>query len=306
MISIVIPNYNGRGVLREFLPSVLEAARVDGDAEVVVVDDASPDDSVDILKAEFPFVRIVALEKNLGFSGACLAGVSEARGEIVILLNSDVRVAPDFIAPLREDMADPGVFAVSATDQKILRDGAPYELNWLGIRRGLLTVAPPLKQDRPPYETAYACGGAAAYRRSVFLELGGFDPLFEPFYWEDVDICYGAWKRGLRTLIDPRSRIWHEHEHGAIATTHGRRKANRSYRRNKFLFAWKNLTSDSMLFLRHVVPMVFQILTRWMILDFGFYHALGAALRRLPLALARRRSEKAAQRLSDRELLSRR
>jgi len=306
MLSIVIPNYNGRDVLPRFLPSVLEAARVDGDAEVVVVDDASPDDSIDILEADFPSVRLVALEKNRGFSGACLEGVREARGDIVILLNSDVRVAPDFIAPLREDMADESVFAVSATDQLILRDGAPYELNWFGLRRGFLTVVRPLKQDLPPFETAYACGGSAAYRRSMFLQLGGFDLLYEPFYWEDMDIGYAAWKRGWRSLVDPRSRIWHEHERGSIAKTHGMRKASRAYRRNKFLFSWKNLTSNSTLLLRHVVPLVLQVLTRWMILDFSFYCALGAALQRLPLALARRKAEKAAQVITDRRLLKHR
>ena len=305
MISIVIPNYNGRELLRQNLPGVLDAARVEGSAKVIVVDDASGDDSAALVRGEFPSVRVVELGENVGFGRACMAGARAARGDILVLLNSDVSVTPDFLGPLREDLADETVFAVSAVDLDASTPEAPAEVNHPHLQRGFLVPHKHRPSGPPPHETMYTRGGYSAYRKEMFLELGGFDPLYEPFYWEDIDICYRAWKRGWRSLVEPRSLVHHERTHSAIRTAYSRRLVRWIYRRNKFLLSWMNLTSKRMLYLRHLPWVLLHALLRWIILDFGWYLALDRALGRLGMVLERRREERLAQRLSDEEVFKR-
>src|SRR5262249_15409745 len=98
--TVVIPNWNGKDLLERYLPSV-EAALAGNDAnEILVVDNGSSDGSVELLRTRFPKVKTLALEKNLGFGGGSNAGFRAAANDIVVLLNSDMRVEPDFLAPL--------------------------------------------------------------------------------------------------------------------------------------------------------------------------------------------------------------
>lgn len=305
MISIVIPNYNGEALLGRHLPGVIEAARREGSAEVIVVDDASTDGSVALLCNEFPSVNIIKLEENTGFGRACMAGVTAAKGDILVLLNTDVSVQPDFLGPLREDLEDEGVFAVSAIDLNRGSAEAPGEVRHPRFRRGFLVHAEHRPSGPPPYETVFAPAGYAAYKKEMFLALGGFDPLYEPFYREDFDVCYRAWKRGWRTVVEPRSLVRHEHERGAILTAHGRARARAMERRNRFLFVWKNVTSRRMLFFRHLAPVAARVLLGWAVLDLRYYVTLGRALVRLPAALRGRREERGVEKYSDGEVCAR-
>ncbi len=305
MISIVIPNYDGSELLRQNLPGVIEAARREGAAEIIVVDDASRDGSVELVRDAFPSVRVIALETNAGFGAACMAGARAARGDVLVLLNSDVRVEADFLGPRREGLADDSVFAVSAVDLNLGTPEAPREVNRPYFRRGFMVDIPFRAAGPPPFETVYAPGGYSAYRKEMFLALGGFDPLYEPFYWEDYDICYRAWKRGWRTLVEPRSLVRHEHERGAIASTQRRSHIETVSRRNRFLFVWKNVTSRWMLVLRHLLPLLVRITLGWAVLDTGYYLALLRALGRLRAALEGRREEHRAERLTDEEVFAR-
>src|SRR5258708_15285816 len=111
--AIVIPNWNGRDLLEKYLPSVRAAAeRVPG-SEVIVVDNGSTDGSAAFIRERFPQVRVVALEKNLGFGGGSNAGFRAARHDVVVLLNSDMRVEPVFLRPLLDGFTDERVFSVS-------------------------------------------------------------------------------------------------------------------------------------------------------------------------------------------------
>ena len=111
--SVVIPNWNGKDLLEQYLPSVVEALAGNPDNEIVVVDNGSTDGSADFVRAAFPQVKLLALPRNLGFGGGSNAGIRAARNDIVVLLNSDMRVDPGFLAPLLEGFRDPQVFAVS-------------------------------------------------------------------------------------------------------------------------------------------------------------------------------------------------
>src|SRR4051794_30658424 len=209
--SVVIPNWNGKDLLEKYLPSVVEAM---GDHEVIVVDNGSTDGSADFVRRRFPTVKLLALPKNLGFGGGSNAGFRAATNDIVVLLNSDMRVAPDFLAPLLEGFRDPAVFAVSCqiffSDPNKLREETGLTQGWW--QDGALRVRHRIDSEiKDLYPCFYGGGGSCAFDRNKFLELGGFDELYRPFYLEDTDLGYLAWKRGWKVLYQPASVVYHEH-----------------------------------------------------------------------------------------------
>lgn len=217
-VSILIPNYNGEPIIAETLETVLTAAQAyPGVCEVLVVDDASTDRSTEIIETAFPQVRLIRHAHNQGFAGAVHTGVNAASHERLILLNSDVHPDPLFIAPLIDAIEAPTVFAASpmVTD----RQGDPMFLSWsrYRIRHGKLKSIPwdmqeveRRRADGLPLKALYASGGSTAVRRSRFLELGGFLDIYEPFYWEDVDLGMRAWLHGWETRFVPESRVVHD------------------------------------------------------------------------------------------------
>lgn len=241
--SIVIPNWNGRDLLEKYLPSVVAAAeRVPG-SEIIVVDNGSSDGSAEFVEANFPSVRLVALEENLGFGGGSNAGVRAAHNDVIVLLNNDMRVEPDFLAPLLEAFTDEKVFAVSCqiffSDPGKRREETGLTEGWWEL--GMLRVRHRIdnKVDRP-FPCFYGGGGSCAFDRRKFLELGGFDELLAPFYLEDTDLGYRAWKRGWKVLYQPASKVWHEHR-GTIGKRFSDAEIRAVLHKNFLLFAWKNI-----------------------------------------------------------------
>ena len=241
--SVVIPNWNGKDLLEKYLPSVIEALAGNPDNEIVVVDNGSTDGSAEYLTAAFPWVKVVTLPGNLGFGGGSNAGIRAAANDVVVLLNSDMRVAPDFLAPLLAGFSDPGVFAVScqiffADPGKLREETGLTQGYW---RDGNLRVR---HRIDPAIDDLFPCfyggGGSSAFDRRKFLELGGFDPLFEPFYLEDADLGYMAWKRGWKVLYQPRSVVYHEHR-GTIGKNFGGDRIEAVLKKNYVLFCWKNI-----------------------------------------------------------------
>ncbi|MCX7968833.1 MAG: glycosyltransferase family 2 protein [Armatimonadetes bacterium] len=210
--SVVIANWNGKHLLEQFLPSVVEAIR-DCD-EIIVVDNGSTDGSVEFLRSRFPQVRLITLPRNYGFSIANNLGALMAKNEIIVLLNNDMKPEKDFLEPMLEHFDDPDVFAVGA---KLLRfDGSPDFTNLarLVVSGGVIFGTSELDGNRlklvkKPEEQFHAPGGGSAFDRKKFLALGGFDPLFSPAYFEDMDLSLRALQKGWRIIYEPRSVIWH-------------------------------------------------------------------------------------------------
>lgn len=302
-VSLVVPNYNGRELLRANVPGWRAAVEAfGGAAELVVVDDGSKDDSVELLRS-LDGVRAVVHGKNQGFGAACLTGVQAARHPIVVLLNSDVKVEPGFVRPLVAPFArDPAVFSVSPL---ILdREGRPSKVtvNLPRVRRGELVwdgVEPDdlLRLSRldpaAPLEvpSLFGLGGAIAVDRARFLALGGFDPLYRPFYHEDVDLGLCAWRRGWRVLVEPRSRVTHE-DGGTIGKHFDPLRVKVARKRHRILCGWKHAEGAWRAAQRR--GLLLRTLTRWAKLDVRFYLALAGALRRRGQALAARERERAA------------
>jgi GT2 family glycosyltransferase/glycosyltransferase involved in cell wall biosynthesis len=243
VVSVVIPNWNGRDLLEQYLPSVIAALAGNPENEIIVVDDGSTDGSVEFVRRTFPGIKLLALDRNLGFGGGSNAGFRAAKNDIVVLLNNDMQVSPDFLQPLLEGFRDELVFAVSCQiffrDPAKLREETGLTQGWW--QDGGLKVrhrADPGIQDLFP--CFYGGGGSCAFDRRKFLELGGFDELLAPFYLEDTDIGYMAWKRGWKVLYQPRSIVYHEHR-GTIGKRFSETQIQAVLKKNQMLFCWKNI-----------------------------------------------------------------
>jgi len=176
--TVVIPNWNGRDLLARYLPSIVEALSANPRNEILVVDNASTDDSVQFLHSNFPKVHVLALDRNHGFGGGSNRGFAAASNDIVVLLNSDMRVALDFLQPLLDGFTAADVFAVSCqiffSDPDKLREETGMTECWW--HRGMLRARH--RSDASVdslWPCFYAGGGSSAFDRRKFLELGGFD-----------------------------------------------------------------------------------------------------------------------------------
>ncbi len=245
--SIVIPSWNGRELLDKFLPSVVAAAGEHN--EIIVVDNASTDGSAEFLGERFPGVRVLSQERNLGFAGGSNAGFRAARNDIVVLLNNDMRVEPDFLAPLLSPFVDPLVFSVSCqiffSDSSKRREETGLTQSWWERGRLRVTHREDTKVDAP-FPCAYPGGGSSAFDRRKFLELGGFDELFRPFYYEDTDLGYLGWKRGWKVIYQPASIVYHEHR-ATIGKTFSEAFIQHVLKKNAVLFGWKNIHDGRLL-----------------------------------------------------------
>ncbi|MBU3956790.1 glycosyltransferase family 2 protein [Patescibacteria group bacterium] len=279
--SIIIPNWNGEKLLRKNLPRVLDAV---DDAEVIVVDDASTDRSVNFIKKTYSQVRLAVHRKNRGFAATCNHGVNLAKGEIVVLLNTDVVPQRGFLEPILEDFLDTKVFAVGCGEV----DSGP---GWAVFKNGAVELVRK-KRLKKKSSAFWASGGQSAFSREKWLALGGFDYLYQPFYLEDVDLCYRAWKRGFEILWDPRSIVRHKHR-GVIKTRFSKKSIVLVTERNHLLFIWKNITAPEMI-VTHKTWLKKRLLT-----EPGYWRPFLAALIKLPLVLPRRLKERKESKISD-------
>jgi GT2 family glycosyltransferase len=158
----------------------------------------------------------------------------------------------------------------------------------------------PLPGSTGPYPSAFATGGSAIYRRSLFLELGGFDPIFAPFYMEDVELSYRAWKRGYGIRLAPSSVVRHRFS-STIAAASARR-IERTSQRNRIVFNWIHL-HDRRFLASHACWLAVLLISSPVTFKFGFLHGFASALRQLPDVRARRRTERARSVRSDRQVL---
>ena len=241
--SVVIPNWNGRDLLERYLPSVIAALAGNPENEIIVVDNGSSDGSAEFVRSAFPRVKVLAFDHNLGFGGGSNAGFRAARNDVAVLLNSDMRVALDFLPPLLEGFADERVFAVSCqiffSDPHKRREETGLTQGWWqdgGLKVGH-RIDPAVGALFPCF---YAGGGSSAFDRRKFLELGGLDSLLTPFYLEDTDLGYQAWKRGWKVLYQPRSVVYHEHR-GTIGKRFSEAQIRAVLKKNYLLFCWKNI-----------------------------------------------------------------
>lgn len=331
-VSIVIPSWNGAELLRRFLPSVLAAASrycaaAGAPVEILAVDDGSTDDSINYLR-EQQFVeseakefraaaesgnqwpvarRLIRAEVNSGFSATANRGVAAAGYPLVFLINNDVELSEDCIAPLAEHFDDPNVFAVHCRviDSRTGEECGVGQMG--GFARGFLRVhaswmpRPGSESHSRTNYSIFASGGSAMFDREKWQALGGFEPLLAPAYWEDVELSYRAWKRGYIVCYEPRSVVRH-----AVSSTMGRmdqRKIRRMRQRNRLIYHWIHL-QDAGLLASHTFWVVFLALISPLADHGDFLAAVRVARANLPAIRRRRAEELAAAKRSDREVLA--
>ena len=216
LVSVIVPCYRPGLLIDGCLEGLLDQD-LDGPYEVIVVDNGSRDDSVEFLREEFPEVRVVSLDRNYHFAHGSNVGVGAAKNDVVVLLNNDMFVDPGFLRPLLDGFTDERVFAVSSQiffqDRERRREetgktGGEWQRGTLELFHGEITAGDLQRKTVP---VLWAGGGSCAVDRHKFQALGGFDKLYYPFYLEDTDLSWEAWRRGWTVWMAPASTVIHKH-----------------------------------------------------------------------------------------------
>jgi len=271
----VILNYNGKDLTDRCIDSLFRSIE-NIDYEIIVIDNGSDDESADYLEKKYSFIKVLREGKNKYIS-AYNDGVKEASKQWVFLLNNDMTFEKGFIVPILEHISHSDVFAVGS---KMLRDNGDFEkcVNIPVFRFGYLRIKSVDVNELTP---SVYIGTHGAFNREKFIEIGGFDGVYSPFYSEDVDLCYRAWKRGWKTYVEPRSIIYHKHM-ATIGRLFKRRYVLRISARNHFIFLWKNITSKKII-LYHIVFLPIILLGAILMGKYyyipGFFEALMLLLR---------------------------
>lgn len=216
--AIVILNWNGAAMLQRFLPNVIEYSKKD--ATVYVADNASTDDSVQILHDHFSGVQIIELDRNYGFAGGYNKALESVEAEYYVLLNSDVEVSHHWLDPLVEFMDNHT--DVAACQPKLLAEADRDAFEYAGASGGFLdrfgypfcrgrvfnTIEDDNGQYDYPTEVLWATGACMMIRSHEYWRVGGFDDRFFA-HCEEIDLCWRLHLEGKRVFCIPDSYVWH-------------------------------------------------------------------------------------------------
>lgn len=216
--SIIIVSWNALDHLQTFLPSV--AATDHPNFEVIIADNASTDDSRQWVNTHYPDMEVVTFERNFGYCGGNNRAVPKASGDILVFLNNDVEVEPDWLRHLERGFeSGPGIAAIQP---KLRSYKHPESFEYAGAAGGFLdrygfpfcrgrifdTVEQDNGQYNRPSDILWASGAALAVKKAAFVEAGGFDEDFE-FHMEEIDLCWRLWNTGYRVRYCPESVVYH-------------------------------------------------------------------------------------------------
>lgn len=309
-VTILIPNFNGTKLLRKNLPSVLKAAKhYFPVTTVIVVDDGSKDDSVQVLKTEFPEVKVVIHVQNKGFAEAVHSGISAAQTELIMLLNSDVSVDENLLELLVPYFDNSETFSVNPLIYDEDGNSKRHSWNLRRFKKGSLKLldwtiekAKEIQQSGEKIPTLYGHGGSMMLRKSMFQALNGFHPIYKPFYSEDYDLGIRAWRRGWASYFEPNVSIVHQSV-GSIREHVKMQYVKCIRRRNRYLLEWIHLTPSQLLF--SAIPLsIMQLLGELVILDKTNLKGFYLAITKLPEAIAARREIRNTQKMSLNQVLS--
>lgn len=244
-ISVIVTNWNGLPLLQKNLPRIIEMSPEA--QEIIVADDFSErDNSVEYLKnlqKKYSKLKIITNKKNLGFGKTSNKAVSKSTGDLVVLLNNDIYPHKGYIKNSLHHFSDPNVFGVGFAEQG-------HE-NWARIfwKNGYLQHEPGLN-NKKTHISGWVSGGSSIIRKSLFEKLGGFDEVYQPFYSEDLDIGYRAWKSGYTLLWEPKCIV--EHKHESTMSKFSVNFLNYVKERNRLLNTWRNITDPQLLYLNKI------------------------------------------------------
>ena len=212
LVSVIITNLNGEKVLRKCLDSLL--AQTYQLIEIVVVDNASTDSSVDLIESEYPAVRVLKSQINLGYSGGNNLGASQSSGRYLLFLDNDTAVESAFLEELVIGIESDA--RIGVVQSKILSMGDPPMVDSIGAfftRTGILFHPekgnPDTGSEGSPYDVFAAQGTSMLVRAEIFDRLGGFDQDYI-VYFDDSDFSWRVWLAGYKVKLVPRSLVYHK------------------------------------------------------------------------------------------------
>jgi GT2 family glycosyltransferase len=282
--SVVILNWNGKKLLEQFLPSVLQHSSNE-ECDVVVADNNSSDDSLEFLRTHYPGLPVIVLDKNYGFAEGYNKALQQLNTEYIVLLNSDVETTPDWVKPLVSYMdMHPEVAAVQpkirAYKQKdrfeyagasggfIDRYGYPF------CRGRILEV---VEEDRGQYDTEipvfWATGACLCIRKKEYAEAGGLDGRFFA-HMEEIDLCWRLNARGRKIMCIPSSIVYHVG--GASLNQDNPKKMYLNFR-NNLLMIYKNIPRR-IFYSTFTIRLFFDILACLRLLLKGNFHSARAVI----------------------------
>ncbi len=247
-LSVVILNWNGKALMEEFLPSVIRNTPADI-AEIIVADNGSTDDSIEMLHQQFPSVKIIRLDKNYGFAEGYNRAINQIDSTYTVLLNSDVEVTPDWLdTPLKVLDSD---LSIAAVQPKIRAQRDKKYFEYAGAAGGFIDIygypycrgrmMSVVEKDKGQYnvptDILWASGACLFIRTAVYKKEGGLDANFFA-HQEEIDLCWRLRSRGYRIVCIPSSVVYHVG--GATLNTESPQKTFLNFR-NNLLMLYKNL-----------------------------------------------------------------
>lgn len=248
-ISIIITNYNGISIIKETLPTIVDAATQDPDNyyEILFIDDCSVDNSIQYVKENYPDVKIRKTVENSGYMHANNFGVNNARFPLVFCVNNDMKILPGTIRELAKHFQDEKVFAASGKiydwNKNFLYGNRGGEFG--EKEKGYFSYFEKNENDTTT-QSLFACGGAFLCRKDIYLSLGGYDAeLFSPYYYDETDLCFRALKKEWKIIYETKSVAYHKVA-GTASKQYEDSKIKVISARNNYLFAIKNIHDKDM------------------------------------------------------------
>lgn len=284
-ISVVIPTYKKEKQLLTNLQHNLPFLK---GCEVIVVNDNPHASIVQLLKDnELQDVILLENSTNLGFAGAVNTGIMESTKDYIFLLNSDVLLKDTkFINALQRFQEDTQLFAISFAQEE--KKGKVVGKNTLFWEQGMIMHSG-MQSSESGY-TAWAEGGSSIFDKQKLIGLGAFDTIYSPFYWEDIDLSYRAWKEGYTVYFDASILVEHHHE-STIGSYFNTYQITETAFRNQLFFIWKNIT-DSNLTIQHVMRLPIHILKYVVKGEFALVGGFFRACKQMLMATDKRQKSK--------------
>jgi Predicted glycosyltransferases len=297
MISVIIPVYKNTKL---FLDNLKKNLKFLDDCEILIVND-DPEKSIKKEIKSFKENNIFLIEnrKNLGFGQSVNIGAKYAKGDYLFLLNTDVILNnKNYLHALKYFNENPNLFAVSFA--QVEKDNQIVGKNILYFKDGLFCHQ---KANNLNFGfNAWAEGGACLIDKKKFNYLGGFDNLYSPFYWEDVDLSYRAWKAGFKILFDPKILVEHHHE-TTISKYFDKNKIKTIAYRNQLIFSLKN-TTDFDLIVKFIFFLFKRLAKSIMTFDLIYLKAVIVFILKIPLIIIKKIFNKKIYKISDKKIIS--
>ena len=303
-VNIAVLNYNGKELFRECLPSIIKAAQKSSFLpKVTVIDNRSTDSSVEFLKENFPEVNIFIASANKVYSSynEFFQGSDD---DLIVVLNSDIKADEDFLDPLVGHFKESDdLLFVSSRMYSFDKKTYQGDRSRSKVSFGVISADTRYEgYEKLISEEGYAfSAGNAIFDRKQFLKLGGFDSIYIPGRYEDVDLCYRGWKSGLKGMYEPKSLLYHK-GYGSFSKEYKDNQIHGLVFKNSLVFMCKNITDKLMLmkmFIWLAPKLIFYILT----FRFFFIRYFFQFLLKFPLVMKRRQAVQADFKITDKKLL---